>query len=157
MGCGRWSIYGGVPATIVGALLSRFVGGRALLIASGVVLALVGARILLPIPESCVAGRARRRPGVVIPAASAIGHFTGLLANGGGFLLVSLFVLVLGVTLPESAGTSLVVIAVLSIPTLAMHRALGHSIGPIAPPSPAAPSPAPRSGHASRNTSPPRR
>lgn len=122
----RWSIYGGVPATIAGALLSRFVGGRSLLIASGIVLALVGARILLRLPESRAASRARQRPGVVIPAASAIGLFTGLLANGGGFLLVPLFVLVLGLTMPESAGTSLVVIAVLSIPTLATHWALGH-------------------------------
>lgn len=122
----RWSIYGGVPATIVGALLSRFVGGRGLLIASGVVLALVGARILFPLPDSRLAGRARQRPGIVIPAAAAIGLFTGLLANGGGFLLVPLFVLVLGLTMPESAGTSLVVIAVLSIPTLATHWALGH-------------------------------
>jgi len=48
------------------------------------------------------------------------------LANGGGFLLVPLFVLVLGLTMPESAGTSLVVIAVLSIPTLVTHWALGH-------------------------------
>jgi uncharacterized protein len=51
---------------------------------------------------------------------------TGLLANGGGFLLVPLFVLVVGLTMPESAGTSLVVIAVLSIPTLVTHWALGH-------------------------------
>lgn len=122
----RWSIYGGVPATVVGALLSKFVGGRSLLIASGVVLALVGARILLPLPERRVAGIARRRPGIVIPAAAAVGLFTGLLANGGGFLLVPLFVLVLGLTMPESAGTSLVVIAVLSIPTLVTHWALGH-------------------------------
>jgi uncharacterized membrane protein YfcA len=122
----RWSIYGGVPATIVGALLSQYVGGRALLIASGVVLAAVGVRILLPLRESRLAGLARRRPGVVVPAASAIGFFTGLLANGGGFLLVPLFVVVLGLTMPESAGTSLVVIAALSVPTLATHWALGH-------------------------------
>jgi uncharacterized membrane protein YfcA len=122
----RWSIYGGVPGTVVGALLSRAVGGQALLIASGVVLAVVGVRILLPLPEKRIAGRARRRPGVVIPAAGAVGLFTGLLANGGGFLLVPLFVLVLGLTMPESAGTSLVVIAVLSVPTLVTHWALGH-------------------------------
>ncbi|MDQ1402753.1 MAG: uncharacterized protein QOG03_1069, partial [Actinomycetota bacterium] len=73
-----------------------------------------------------LAGLARRRPGVVVPAALAIGVFTGLLANGGGFLLVPLFVLVLGLTMPESAGTSLVVIAMLSVPTLATHWALGH-------------------------------
>lgn len=122
----RWSLYGGVPATIVGALLSKYVGGRALLIASGVVLAAVGVRILLPLPEAGLAMHARRRPSLVIPAAAAIGFFTGMLANGGGFLLVPLFVLVLGLTMPESAGTSLVVIAVLSIPTLATHWAMGH-------------------------------
>jgi len=123
----RWSIIGGVPATAAGALLSGAVGGKALLIGSGVVLAVVGARILLPITaDDRIAGKARRRAGVVIPAAAAIGFFTGLLANGGGFLLVPLFVLVLGLTMPESAGTSLVVIAVLSVPSLATHWALGH-------------------------------
>ena len=121
-----WSIYGGVPATVMGALLSKHVGGRPLLIASGVVLAAVGVRLLLPLPDSSLVGRNRRRAGVVVPAAAAIGLFTGLLANGGGFLLVPLFVVVLGLTMPESAGTSLVVIAALSIPTLATHWALGH-------------------------------
>jgi uncharacterized membrane protein YfcA len=122
----RWSIYGGVPATVLGATLSGLVGGQALLIVSGLVLAVVGVRILLPLPEKRLAGLARRRPGVVVPAAAAIGLFTGLLANGGGFLLVPLFVLVLGLTMPESAGTSLVVIAVLALPTLASHWVLGH-------------------------------
>jgi uncharacterized membrane protein YfcA len=123
----RWSIIGGVPATVVGALLSGTVGGKALLIASGIVLGIVGARILAPISaEERLAGRVRRRPGLIVPAVAAIGFFTGLLANGGGFLLVPLFVLVLGLTMPESAGTSLVVIAVLSIPTLITHWALGH-------------------------------
>lgn len=123
----RWSIIGGAPATVIGALLSDAVGGKALLIVSGVVLAAVGARIFLPTTsEKGLARRARRRPAVVITAAAGIGFFTGLLANGGGFLLVPLFVLVLGLTMPESAGTSLVVIAVLSIPTLITHVALGH-------------------------------
>jgi len=122
----RWSVYGGVPATVVGALLSKYVGGRPLLIASGVVLAAVGVRLLLPLPHSSLADRNRRRASVFVPAAAAIGLFTGLLANGGGFLLVPLFVVVLGLTMPESAGTSLVVIAALSIPTLATHWALGH-------------------------------
>ena len=123
----RWSIIGGVPATVVGALLSGTVGGKTLLIASGFVLAMVGIRILAPVTAGKrLAGRARRRPAVVIPAVAAIGFFTGLLANGGGFLLVPLFVLVLGLTMPESSGTSLVVIAVLSVPTLITHIALGH-------------------------------
>jgi uncharacterized protein len=123
----RWSILGGMPATVAGALLSRFVGGRPLLTASGVVLAAVGARILWPVPETAAPQRlSRRRPEVVVPAAAGVGCFTGLLANGGGFLLVPLFVLVLGLTIAESAGTSLVVIALLSFPTLVTHWALGH-------------------------------
>ena len=122
----RWCIYGGVPATVVGAAMSSLVGGAGLLIASGVVLGAVGARLLVPLPTRVGLLASRRRPSVVIPAAAAIGFFTGLLANGGGFLLVPLFVLILGLTMPESAGTSLVVIAVLSIPTLITHWALGH-------------------------------
>jgi uncharacterized membrane protein YfcA len=122
----RWAIYGGAPATILGAALSGFVGGNALLIVSGIVLAIIGVRILLPLTEQRLAGLARRRAAVVVPAAAGIGFVTGLLANGGGFLLVPLFVLVLGLTMPESAGTSLVVIAVLSVPTLITHWLLGH-------------------------------
>lgn len=122
----RWSIIGGVPATIIGALCSRYVGGRGLLVLSGVVLAAVGVRLLFPLPQERLAPNGRRKPGIVIPAAAAVGLFTGLLANGGGFLLVPLFVVVLGLSMAESAGTSLVVIAILSIPTLATHWALGN-------------------------------
>jgi uncharacterized membrane protein YfcA len=122
----RWSVYGGVPGAVAGALASDPVGGGTLLVASGVVLAVVGMRLFFSTAEERLAGRARRRPAVVVPAAVAIGVLTGLLANGGGFLLVPLFVLVLGLTMPESAGTSLVVIGVLSVPTLAVHWALGH-------------------------------
>lgn len=59
----RWSIMGGVPATIVGALLSSWVGGTVLLVVSGVVLALVGIRILLPLTSgSRLAGRPGAEP-----------------------------------------------------------------------------------------------
>ena len=44
-----WSILGGIPGTIAGAILSRFVGGSALLVASGVVLVVVGVRVVRPI------------------------------------------------------------------------------------------------------------
>ncbi len=122
----RWSIYGGVPGTVVGAVLSGYVGGRGLLVASGIVLAVVGIRTIAPLPAGRMTALQRRRARFVVPAAAAIGVFTGMLANGGGFLLVPLFVVVLGLTMPESAGTSLVVIAVLSVPTLVTHWSLGH-------------------------------
>jgi uncharacterized membrane protein YfcA len=128
-----WSLAGGVPGTLAGALLSQVIGGRVLLIASGVVLAIVGIRVLRPVTDDQRRlGEARRRAGVVIAAAAAVGLFTGLLANGGGFLLVPLYLVVLGLGMRESAATSLVVIAALSVPTLVTHWALGHVDWPVA-------------------------
>lgn len=73
-------------------------------------LALVGMRVLVPLREPGAKGQARRRPAVVVPAAAGVGLFTGLLANGGGFLLVPLFFVVLALTITEAAGTSLLVV-----------------------------------------------
>ena len=53
-----------------------------------------------------------------------------MLANGGGFLLVPAYLLIFG--LRQAVGTSLVVIAVLAAPTLAVHWALGHISWPVA-------------------------
>lgn len=46
-----WSLLGAARATVAGALLSRLAGGGPLLIASGVVLAAVGVRVLHPVSE----------------------------------------------------------------------------------------------------------
>src|SRR3954451_9039910 len=123
-----WSLLGAVPATVVGALLSDLVGGPALLVASGVVLVLVGARVLLPIDDAAREAGTRRRQNrpLLVASAAALGLFTGLLANGGGFLLMPLYLLVFGLRMRQAVGTSLLVVAVLSIPTLITHWALGH-------------------------------
>lgn len=123
-----WSLLGAFPATIAGALLSNIVSGALLLIASGVVLVAVGVRVLLPISESGRASGERRRQNrpLLVGAAAGVGLFTGLLANGGGFLLMPLYLLVFGLRMRQAVGTSLLVIAVLSLPTLATHMALGH-------------------------------
>jgi hypothetical protein len=123
-----WSVAGGAPATIAGALLSHAVGGSALLVGSGVVLTVVGLRMLWPITDQAlIRGTSRRknRP-LLVAAAAGVGFFTGLLANGGGFLLMPLYLLVFGLRMRQAVGTSLIVIAVLAIPTLATHWALGH-------------------------------
>ena len=96
--------------------------------ASGVVLVVVGVRVLLPIDDqSREAGTLRRqnRP-LLVAYAAGVGLFTGMLANGGGFLLMPLYLLVFGLRMRQAVGTSLLVIAVLSIPTLVTHWALGH-------------------------------
>jgi uncharacterized membrane protein YfcA len=123
-----WSILGGIPGAVAGAFLSHLVGGASLLVASGVVLVVVGLRVLRPIDAGTRAAGSRRRQRRVLLVASCagVGLFTGLLANGGGFLLVPLYLLVFGLRMRQAVGTSLLVIVVLAAPTLATHWALGH-------------------------------
>ncbi len=123
-----WTLLGSVPAAIGGAFLSQAIGGSALLVASGMVLTIVGIRILRPIAETLqAAGMIRRKNRLILVAASAaLGLFSGLLANGGGFLLVPMYLLIFGLDMRQAAGTSLLVISVLSLPILVVHAALGH-------------------------------
>ncbi len=130
----RWSLVGGIPATVVGALLSRLVGGPALLVASGVVLGVIGLRVVRPVSAATIAAGTERRarPMLVTAIAAGVGLFTGLLANGGGFLLVPAYLLVLGLSMRKASGTSLLVVAALTVPTLITHWALGHIDWPAA-------------------------
>jgi uncharacterized membrane protein YfcA len=123
-----WTLLGAVPASILGALLSGDIGGTTLLVASGLVVAIVGWRVLQPISTGTQErGTARRhnRP-LLVAVSAALGLLTGLLANGGGFLLVPIYLLVFGLDMTQAAGTSLLVIIALSLPTTATHWALGH-------------------------------
>ena len=122
------AVAGGLPGTLLGGLASSSVDGHVLLVLSAAFLLVVGVRVLLPDPaghEHRCADR-RERSGLVVGLAFAVGLLTGLLANGGGFLLVPTFVLVLGLTTVMAAGTSMVVAGFLSVPTLAVHWSLGH-------------------------------
>ncbi len=122
------AVAGGVPGTIIGAVASGLVGGPGLLVLSGFMLLAVGVRMLAPDRSGAQArGDARRNnTALVVGATFAVGFLTGLLANGGGFLLVPLFVLGLGLTTRTAAGTSMVAVGALTIPTLITHAALGH-------------------------------
>jgi uncharacterized protein len=132
----RLSVLAGVPAVIAGAFLSVLLGGDSLLVLSGVLLLVVGARMSLP--TRAVATPARRRGAegadaadddrttLVVVLVAAAAFLTGLLANGGGFLLVPIFVLVLGFTATRAAGTSMIAVAALLVPTLATHWYLGN-------------------------------
>ncbi len=134
----KLAVLAGLPAVLAGAALSRFVGGSALLLLSGVMLLVVGARMLWPArvaPVLASAGRPypdratpkrERSDGLVVALVAGAAFLTGLLANGGGFLLVPIFVLVLGLSAAQAAGTSMVAVAALTVPTLAAHAALGH-------------------------------
>jgi hypothetical protein len=121
-------ITGALPAAVAGALVSHRVDGRVLLALSGLALLFVGLRVLGAAGTGIDAERAARRradPRVVVTAAVVVGFLSGLLANGGGFLLVPLFLVVLGLDVHRATGTSLLIAATLTVPTLATHIVLG--------------------------------
>lgn len=137
----RTTVIVGLPATVLGALLSAVVGGATLLIVCDVIVALLGVRILLrdrspdrilvggPTPEPEHSGPAR-----VVPVAITAGLISGLLANSGGFLLAPLFATFLGLPIKRALGTSLAAAAVLAVPGTIVHAALGHVSWSIAVP-----------------------
>jgi uncharacterized membrane protein YfcA len=122
----RRAALGGVPGTVLGAELTHFVGGPIMLVFSAVALLAVGLRVIVPTTGSPVRAAARReRRVLVVGSAFVIGAFAGLLANGGGFLLVPLFLVWFGLDMNRAAGTSLVVATALSVPALIVHSLAG--------------------------------
>jgi uncharacterized protein len=105
-----------------------------LLTASGIALVVVSLRVVQPIGEEAREKGTERRHHRALLAAVMFGTgvFTGLLANGGGFLLVPIYLLIFELQMRQAVGTSLLVITVLAVPTLATHWALGHINCPLA-------------------------
>jgi hypothetical protein len=123
----RWSILVGVPATIVGAYSSRFTGGGPLVVITEIVLVGLGLRLLQhPGDPHEVGVTPEHWHARLVGVAALVGLVSGLLANGGGFLLAPLFVLVLHLPIKRAFATSLVVAAALAVPGAVVHAALGH-------------------------------
>jgi uncharacterized membrane protein YfcA len=123
----RRAAFGGIPGAVLGAALTHFVGGPIVLALSGITLLAVGLRVILPggvSPDRAAARRTRRA--LVAGSAFVVGALAGLLANGGGFLLVPLFLVWFGLDMNRAAGTSLVVATALSAPALVVHSLAGN-------------------------------
>ena len=123
----RWSIAFGVPATILGAYMTRFVDGQALVRITDVLIAAIGLKVLLwPDDAEVVRDDVPRRALRMALVATAVGLLAGLLANAGGFLLVPLYLAALKLPIKTALSCSLAVAAVLAIPGTLVHAALGH-------------------------------
>lgn len=122
-----WAAAIGIPATAAGAYATRWIGGDLLVGATEIVITALGLRFLLrpgdPHEIAIEPPAYRTRMAVV---ALTVGVLSGLLANGGGFLLAPLFVVVLRLSIKQSFATSLAVASVLAIPGTIVHAALGH-------------------------------
>lgn len=123
----RRTVVAAVPAAVLGAGASHYVDGHWLLILKGVVLLFAGWRVMVQATDSAGSRAAGRRGSLpfVVMAGAAIGFASGLLANGGGFLLTPLFIVMLGLEVTRAIGTSLLVASLITIPTLGTHMLLG--------------------------------
>src|SRR5205085_9906657 len=102
---------------VLGALVSRLVGGPALLLLSGAMVAVIGLRMAgPPTTDEGTGSGGTPSTAVVVGISTLVGFATGLLANSGGFLPVPFLVIVLGLGMRRAAGTSLVTAAAPSVP-----------------------------------------
>ncbi len=101
--------------TYVGARLSVFFSGNTQLALFGAVM-LTSAFFMLRdrTPEPHKSRHPLIAYEVVVIEALAVGMLTGLVGVGGGFLIVPVFVLLLGLPMKQAVGTSLLVIALKS-------------------------------------------
>ncbi len=123
----RIGIWIGVPATIIGAVCTRWIGGGTLILATDLLVLGLGLRVLLGAAHADDAVEVATPAAVrVVLVAGAVGIVSGLLGNSGGFLLAPLFVSALGMPVHRAIGTSLALAAVLAVPGTIVHAALGH-------------------------------
>jgi uncharacterized membrane protein YfcA len=115
---------------MVGALANRAVGGAVLLVVFSVVM-LAAARATwrrAGLPAAVSGGCPHARAAILLPAGALIGALTGLVGVGGGFVVVPTLAIGLGFGLREAMGTSIVIVAIVSIWGLAAHLAAGSSL-----------------------------
>lgn len=117
----------GTPATAVGALLTRWLPAEQLVLASDMLVLILGLRIFFSAWSSDdTTSDVHPTFGRVFAVITAVGLVSGLLGNSGGFLLAPLFVSVLGLSVHRALGTSLMLSAFLAVPGTIVHAWLGH-------------------------------
>lgn len=126
----------GVAGSVAGSLLNHVVPGPILMTSFAGLLFLVAALMTRgrrrdararDAGEAASSGERRSLP-VLVGAATIVGLLTGFFGVGGGFAVVPALVLVLGFTMPEAVGTSLLVIVINSLTALASRAGAGVSI-----------------------------
>jgi uncharacterized membrane protein YfcA len=138
----------GIPGSILGTTINRGLNPDVLLLGFSALTLVAAWRMVVACPTCTKVGeeralelapstpadggpvRVRRRIDAttalkVVAAGSAVGFLTGLFGVGGGFVIVPALTLILGLSMPEAIGTSLLVIAINS--GVALLLRVGHS------------------------------
>lgn len=136
----------GTAGSVIGALLTNYVGGAVVLLATAAVIAWASADMIRQHrssaePDPAVVGEAESdeaiaqasAPGTARPRALTLsligavaGLYSGFLGLGGGFVIVPSLMRWCGMPVKRAIGTSLVTIAFLAIPGTLTHWYLGN-------------------------------
>ncbi|MCP2247307.1 sulfite exporter TauE/SafE family protein [Lentzea aerocolonigenes] len=126
-----------IPAAFAGTALGRLIPERWSLLAFSVLMAGVAARMFAAPSDS--GGACRTRSGKVnwrsclpkaLAAGAVVGVLTGLFGVGGGFVIVPVLTVLLGLTAAEAVATSLVVITITALAGLTAHGLAGAHVDP---------------------------
>jgi uncharacterized membrane protein YfcA len=130
-----WSAGAGIPASVAGSYLTRYLGSRPLLVATALIVLGFGLSFLLMPRErgtstETVTEIAVRRPSYwhlrLVAVALSAGMFAGVLANAGGLVLAPGFARFLKLSLKQAFACSLAVSCILAVPGTVVHAYLGH-------------------------------
>jgi len=127
----KWSLLGGVPGIIFGSYLSGKFSGLALMLFSALVLFFVGVNFIYKRFHSNQINKNYQEEKPVdavyiLLVAFVASSISGILANGGGLLLIPAYVLLFRMKIKEAIATSLVTVSVMFIPACIIHYQLGH-------------------------------
>jgi len=127
-----WSIVGGMPGIILGSYLSQFFSGQFLMLLTALILFLVGVDFIYKnfsknkTDRNNYAKVETINPAYIASIAFVISALSGILANGGGLLLIPAYVLLFRMEIKNAIATSLLTVAIMFIPALLIHYRLGH-------------------------------
>lgn len=123
----------GIPATLAGAWLSKFLPGETLMILTALFIVSIGGSLLYSFlrkkgdeEEHSAAEAVENHHTMIVIASLGIGLLSGLLANAGGVLFSSFFIRKLHMPIKQALACSIVLSALLSIPGALAHWWLGH-------------------------------
>lgn len=125
-----YSVIGGVPGIVVGSFITAYLSGKFLMLFTAVILLFMGIDFFY---NNAIERLLRREkmpssPPVyfIISVAGVVGFLSGVLANGGGIFFVPTYVLLFRLKMKEAIATSLLAVAVMSVPGMLIHYYLGH-------------------------------
>ncbi len=111
-----------IPGSFIGAYATKYISGKILMMLTAVFLVYVAIRLIISGNKE---RKMEKRMWVILLAGFVIGLLSGLLANGGGILIVPILVL-LGMNIKKAIGSSVAMVLFAAIPSILVHWYLGH-------------------------------